>query len=420
MARSPVHVVVCSAPDGGPPGYEWIADIHDVVRLSAPRDVPEHKRVELAARATKRLAGETIASVLAAPQTDADVKLALAVAGLSEAPFGLMLTHDRFQCEWHNVSASLRRAFEIADVVFAPSPALRDLCASAFQRRIVLLAPAVKSAEPGDVFDPGRTRAFALSALEARGAGPDGPHEAHWRAMGVTPSAYAAPNASPHVHPIYREISLFARRLRDLGWKPDFIVDVGASSGVWSWTVYEAFPEARYFLCDPLFERYNASTLAPNMERVQAAVSDKPGTAHFTVTSDLYGSSLLDVANQSGAIEVPVTTVDAIVAERGAKGRCMIKVDVQFAEHLVLDGALETLHNHCDVLVLETTLHRVLPEAWTLTELTQRLVALGFRMFEQVGCWRDPVSGEAVQYDFAFVRDDFALAKHSIPPSSAR
>src|SRR5262249_52398851 len=46
------------------------------------------------------------------------------------------------------------------------------------------------------------------------------------------------------------------RRLKNRGYRPDFVIDVGASTGVWSDTSKHVFPNARYLLVEPLHAQY--------------------------------------------------------------------------------------------------------------------------------------------------------------------
>jgi hypothetical protein len=85
-----------------------------------------------------------------------------------------------------------------------------------------------------------------------------------------------------------------------------------------------------------------------------------------------------------------------------------MKVDVQFAEHLVVRGALRTLNDHIDIVILELTLARVHDDAKTMIEMCNWMDELGFRLFDLVGGWRVPTTGELEQIDAVFVRKGLA------------
>lgn len=204
---------------------------------------------------------------------------------------------------------------------------------------------------------------------------------------------------------LYRDFAVIYQtfgRLAKRGYRPDFVMDVGASTGVWSDAVSRVFPEARFILVEPLPDRYPQiyHQLHPEFEWVAAAASNEEGEAFFNVSQDLYGSSLMNPEDNRDyrAVRVQVRTVDGIAAEKQVSGRGILKVDVQFAEHLVLEGARELLAR-IDFLVLELTLKRGAPEAKTFLEMINDLECLGLSYFDDVGGWRCPRTGALEQKD---------------------
>ena len=154
-----------------------------------------------------------------------------------------------------------------------------------------------------------------------------------------------------------------------------------------------------------------------------AAVSDRPGEAEFKVSDDLYGSSLLDPGENRAyeLLKVPVLTLDQIAAEKKLTGRGLLKIDVQFAEHLVLAGA-QQLIKQVDALVLELSLFRYAPEAMLFPEMFELVRSLGFNYCEDIGGWRSPVDGTTLQKDVLFVRDSLLVRGpiESVKPSEDR
>lgn len=228
------------------------------------------------------------------------------------------------------------------------------------------------------------------------------------------------------IHREYVAIYHALRRLQRRGMRLDFIVDVGASMGIWSFAASKLFPDARFIMLDPLASRYDRTArhyhadAVPHGEMVEAAVSNRVGRTTLNVPPDLYGASLLQPADFRSyePLEVPVTTVDQLARERGLKGRGLLKADVQCAEHLVLEGSRDTLPR-IDVLVLELSLVRYHEEARTFLEMLNLLDECGFRYFDDAGCWRSPVDGTLLQKDVIFVRRElFPALRGEATPSS--
>ncbi|MDD5262135.1 MAG: FkbM family methyltransferase [Methylacidiphilales bacterium] len=205
------------------------------------------------------------------------------------------------------------------------------------------------------------------------------------------------------------------QRLRNAGCAPDFVIDVGASCGVWSDTVKRVFPHARYILIDPLASKYRDmstcySDANPEFEWIEAAASNGTGQTSLQVSPDLYGSSLLRPADFRCYESVPVeiTTIDNIASAKKLSGHGILKIDVQCAEHMVLAGAQKTLAQ-IDVLVLELSLVRYANEAKIFKEMLDLIYSLGFRYYDDAGVWRSPVNGTLLQKDIVSVRQDVFL-----------
>ena len=213
----------------------------------------------------------------------------------------------------------------------------------------------------------------------------------------------------PDFAPVYQSM----RRLSNLYYTPSFVVDVGSSTGIWSLSVSKIFPDARYILIDPLLSTYPANereacvSRIRNCEVVEAAISDRTGTAEFTVSTDLYGSSLLYLgssAEPKEKIAVELVKLDDLMAKRAVIGRGILKVDAQYAEHLVLEGGREFVKEHVDVVILELSVVRETEAAKTISEMIVMMDELGFRYFDDVGEWRSPITGLLEQKDVMFTR----------------
>jgi FkbM family methyltransferase len=236
--------------------------------------------------------------------------------------------------------------------------------------------------------------------------------------------AYIDPPAPPELLGDNLLVYQALRRLRTRGFTPSFVVDVGSSTGIWSDLTSRVFPKARFILVDPLHERYVRENKwffrqHPEFECVPVALADKPGEAELGVSSDLYGSSLLQPADlrEYEPLKVPVLTLDELARERKLTGRGLLKIDVQFAEHLVLAGARQLLPQ-VDVLIVELSLFRYSEDARLYEEMCDLIRGLGFRYYEDLGGWRSPVDGTPLQKDVLFVRDGlftYQLKRRSTP-----
>ncbi|MCH2177364.1 MAG: FkbM family methyltransferase [Mariniblastus sp.] len=215
------------------------------------------------------------------------------------------------------------------------------------------------------------------------------------------------------IHWSSKNVWIMLQRLAHLGVKPERVIDIGASTGVWSWTASHVFPDAKYVLIDPLMSRYEAKHRQyylqgiAHHELIEAALSNQTGQTEILVSDDLYGSSLINVDTQirsTHTSQVEVLRLDDLAREKSWTEKTVVKLDVQYAEHLVIDGGLDFIDKHVDALILELSLEREHPHAKTYVEMVQMMRDLGYELVDEMEGWRNPSTGRLEQKDSVFVR----------------
>lgn len=149
------------------------------------------------------------------------------------------------------------------------------------------------------------------------------------------PGESNAPHAAYRNPPNPREMFAWRRHLRP----GDLFVDVGSNIGIYS--LFALDLGAEVVACEP--DARNYARLLENLELNQyeaethnVAVADRPGTLRLTQGLD----SLNHLVFDGSGVEVRAMTLDDIVGERRVAG---LKIDVEGAERLVLDGASRLL-----------------------------------------------------------------------------
>lgn len=129
-------------------------------------------------------------------------------------------------------------------------------------------------------------------------------------------------------------------QVKESGFAPGTVIDVGAAMGSFTTTCHTFFPHARYLLIEPLKEYVPA--LNRLVQRIPSATYDI-GAASATedpvilnVHEDLLGSSLYREVEEDTGVngvprKVPAVTLDRLVAQTKAQPSFMIKVDAQGA-----------------------------------------------------------------------------------------
>ncbi|MGY0061222.1 FkbM family methyltransferase [Streptomyces sp. LZ34] len=139
------------------------------------------------------------------------------------------------------------------------------------------------------------------------------------------------------------------------------VYDIGAHIGLYSALISAVYGHGRLrtYAFEPtpdtagLCRRIRACNRL-SYEVVESAVSSAPGTAELYLSEKTESSNSLNSAHRkhSSSVRVPVTTVDAFTAERGA-APYLVKIDVETFEAAVLEGALRTVDRHRPWIVCE-------------------------------------------------------------------
>jgi FkbM family methyltransferase len=215
-------------------------------------------------------------------------------------------------------------------------------------------------------------------------------------AHGASKAVYANP-------PDWPEMNLW-RSLLKAG---DLFIDVGSNLGLYA--VWAADCGAHPLAVEP--DPANAERTRANLRRnripskvVESALGATRGTMRFTTDADAE-NHLVVHGGGSTTREVSVTTIDALLGGRSARG---VKIDVEGAERLVLNGAAASLGaSRIDVLQIEWN-----PLSQSLLGETRLPVADLLRAHGYVLCEPDPAGHRLVPLDppAARVADVFAVS----------
>ncbi|MEO7317561.1 MAG: FkbM family methyltransferase [Chthoniobacteraceae bacterium] len=179
------------------------------------------------------------------------------------------------------------------------------------------------------------------------------------------------------------------------------VIDVGAAAGKWTRLARPHFPDARFFLIEPLRERV-PELAALGIDFVSALAGAKPGEAMIDVTDDLDGSGVTDVAG-SACRSVAVTTIDREVSERKLPGPYFIKLDTHGYEVPILEGARATLAQTA-LLMVEAYNFQLTTGCLRFPQLCVRMEELGFLPCDVIEPARRPVDLALWQMDIVFAR----------------
>lgn len=206
--------------------------------------------------------------------------------------------------------------------------------------------------------------------------------------------------------------------LRELGFSPRVIFDVGAATGDWARLAASIWPHAQVIGFEP-----NASN-APDLERCRAELP------HFDFRTCFLGPERRAVEYRDRATQTSIYDLDGFVAANaGTPARAemevidelvgrgelpppdLIKIDVQGFELDVLRGAERVLAGDCQAVLAEVNFYKSHPNIPTVDEVIAFLRERGFVWYDTCGLLRRPLDDALWQMDLLFVRSDHELRR---------
>jgi FkbM family methyltransferase len=212
-------------------------------------------------------------------------------------------------------------------------------------------------------------------------------------------------------------LSGLLENLKNCGFSPSVIVDIGANAGEWSRTASSIFPSAQILMFDgdPENEpnlhntvreigarsRYFLRLLGPERKDTVTFYRPETGTT---------GSSVLPELTSFGknAITLSMDTLDSLTAEASLRPPLLLKLDVQGFELEVLKGGSQTLALS-EVVILEASLLPYNDGAPLFAEVVAFMDKQGFVVFDFCGQMRRESDYALFQTDVAFVRRESNL-----------
>ncbi len=244
---------------------------------------------------------------------------------------------------------------------------------------------------------PEHTIFSAPPRLQFRGTGPGG-----------AASGFRAPSILDRIGAVRTTFGETLENIRALGHRPGTVIDVGVAFGTPE--LYGAFPDSDLVMIEPLAE------FQPHMERIVAsrpgsrfivaAAGREDGEMEMSVTPDKSTSSLRVFAGAERR-KIPVVRVDMQCRRWNATPPYALKVDVQGAELVVMDGAAGILAETL-VVVLEASFWgsgEVPDLSGVITYMKER----GFAVYDIVGGHNRPLDWARAQADIVLVQADGPL-----------
>jgi FkbM family methyltransferase len=209
----------------------------------------------------------------------------------------------------------------------------------------------------------------------------------------------------------------FLKLLKQFGFSPKHILDIGANRGLWTREAIKLFPDARYMLVEPQnhLKTYIQDLLDQGckIQWINAGASDRSGTLPFTITNSDGSCSFAYTAAQARAagfqqIDVHVKTVNEVVASAGGDLPDMVKIDAEGLDLKVLAGSSDLL-GKTDIFLVEAIIRGEGAYENSLPQVLKFMRNAGYQLVDITDLNRSPKYGLLWLCELAFLRNGSTL-----------
>lgn len=194
--------------------------------------------------------------------------------------------------------------------------------------------------------------------------------------------------------------------LKKRGYDPKFVIDGGAYEGKWTLTFKEVFPTVKVLMIEAQESKTAILTgitkKYPAVFHHQCLLSDEDGKMLDFFENET-ASHIVVSTNESGKSCVS-ESLDALLERKQLPFPDLIKLDVQGAELMVLNGAKRSLA-HAEFCLLEVSVLNLFDEPILLEVLTF-MNQHGYQTYDIAELMRRPYDNALYQIDLLFVKKD--------------
>lgn len=195
--------------------------------------------------------------------------------------------------------------------------------------------------------------------------------------------------------------------LRRAGFMPTGAVDGGAYHGEWTLQLWQVWSDCPMLLIEPQPNCHSQLAVVAAMvsgSRVEACALGKScGVVSFTLGETNSGIRSLDSGGDDAVIEVPLKTLDSLLADSSSFSPNFLKLDLQGHELFALEGASQVLYQF-EVVLLEISVLRI-GEVPLFREVDRFMEAKGYQIYDIVPQYYRPLDGALWQIDAIYVKE---------------
>src|SRR5215813_6945856 len=205
------------------------------------------------------------------------------------------------------------------------------------------------------------------------------------------------------------DLDHFFQLLKNFGFAPQHVWDIGANRGDWTRNAVRYFPDSEYTLLEPqnslkeslqdLFRR------GCKIRWINAGAGARGGTFPFYISASDEGSSFLGVPRIAQEalrqVDVPMRTLDEVLSTFALPVPEMLKIDAEGLDLKVLEGAVELL-GKTEIVLVEVSIGQLDFEN-TPGAVIQAMDRYGYRLIDITDLNRSPAHKVLWLSEFAFL-----------------
>lgn len=205
-------------------------------------------------------------------------------------------------------------------------------------------------------------------------------------------------------------LSNFFPLIKKFGFNPEHVLDVGANHASWTREAVRYFPSAHYTLVEPQEQlKIHAQDLIDrgfHIHWINAGASDQAGILPLHIIGSDQSSTFLQVSRTERdsvrTVEVPLRTLNEIVASSGLPVPAMVKIDAEGLDLKVLAGASE-LVGKTEIFLMEASIGQA-DFANTALAVIEKMSETGYRLIDITDMNRSASHGVLWLCEFVFLR----------------
>jgi len=207
------------------------------------------------------------------------------------------------------------------------------------------------------------------------------------------------------------------RRIKEQGYKPDIILDIGAHHGNWTRSMMSIYEESQYYLFEAIaYDQLLCLSVLPNIKQYNVLLNDtakevdwyemkNTGDSMFREKTHHFDNCIITKRN---SIDLDTFNKQESIIQDSTK-RIFIKIDCQGAEIPILKGA-STIIKQTDFILLELPLFGQYNEGVpNFLEHIKYMDSIGFVPYDIID--NHYINGFNMQIDMIFINKEHSFYK---------